>query len=74
MQCHRDGYELTDDPARVIVKLKADSSLLREQVLSAPAREITRAQALGQRLGVAMSAGSMVSDRAQVIFASGTPA
>ncbi len=65
------GTVLTDDPARVIVKLKADSSLLREQVLSATARDITRAQALGQRLGLAMSAGSMVSDRTQVVFASG---
>ena len=65
------GTVLTDDPARVIVKLKADSSLLREQVLSATAHEIGRAQALGQRLGLAMSAGSMVSDRTQVVFASG---
>lgn len=65
------GTVLTDDPARVIVKLKADSSLLREQVLSATAYEIGRAQALGQRLGLAMSAGSMVSDRTQVVFASG---
>src|ERR1700682_1917175 len=65
------GTVLTDDPARVIVKLKANSSLLREQVLSATAQEIGRAQALGQRLGLAMSAGSMVSDRTQVVFASG---
>ena len=65
------GTVLTDDPARVIVKLKADSSLLREQVLSASAYEIGRAHALGQRLGLAMSAGSMVSDRTQVVFASG---
>src|ERR1700694_207554 len=65
------GTVLTDDPARVIVKLKADSSLLREQVLSATVHEIGRAQALGQRLGLAMSAGSMVSERTQVVFASG---
>jgi serine protease len=65
------GTVLTDEPARVIVKLKGDSSLLREQVLSAAAHEIGRAQALGQRLGLAMSAGSMVSDRTQVVFASG---
>src|ERR1700676_4526271 len=65
------GTVLTDDPARVIVKLKADSSLLREQVLSTAAYEIGRAQALGQRLGLAMSAGSMVADRTQVVFASG---
>src|SRR6202163_3696497 len=65
------GTVLTDDPARVIVKLKADSSLLREQVLSTTAYEIGRARALGQRLGLAMSAGSMVADRTQVVFASG---
>src|SRR3984893_2495385 len=65
------GTVLTDEPARVIVKLKADSTLLRERVLSATGQEIGRAQALGQRLGLAMSAGSMVSDRAQVVFASG---
>jgi serine protease len=62
---------LIDDAARVIVKLKADSSLLREQALSGTAHEIRRAQALGQRLGLAMSAGSMVSDRSQVVFATG---
>ena len=71
IQAQTVGAVLTDDPARVIVKLKADSSLLREQVLSATAHEIGRAQALGQRLGLAMSAGSMVSDRTQVVFASG---
>jgi serine protease len=65
------GTVLTDEPARVIVKLKADSTLLREQALSATGQQIGRAQALGQRLGLAMSAGSMVSDRAQVVFASG---
>src|ERR1019366_9687824 len=57
--------------ARVIVKFKADSPLLREQALSAVAHETSRAQALGQRLGLAMSAGSAVSDRSQVVFASG---
>ena len=62
---------LADDAARVIVKLKPDSSLLREQALSGTAHEIRRAQALGQRLGLAMSAGSTVSDRSQVVFASG---
>jgi hypothetical protein len=33
---------LTDGAARVIVKLKADSTLLREQVLSGTAQEIAR--------------------------------
>jgi serine protease len=62
---------LTNDTARVIVKFKTDSPLLREQTLSAAAHETSRAQALGQRLGLAMSAGAAVSDRSQVVFASG---
>jgi serine protease len=71
IQAQTVGAVLTDDTARVIVKLKADSPLLREQVLSATAHETSRAQALGQRLGLAMSAGSTVSERSQVVFASG---
>jgi serine protease len=71
VQAQAVGAVLTDDTARVIVKLKADSPLLREQALSATAHEISRAQALGQRLGLAMSAGSTVSERSQVVFASG---
>src|SRR5438105_491939 len=65
------GAVLIEDAARVIVKLKTDSSLLREQALFTTAPEIGRVQALGQRLGLAMSAGAMVSDRTQVVFASG---
>ena len=39
-----------DNPARVIVKFKADSSLtLQTRALSAGAREASRAQALGAR-------------------------
>jgi serine protease len=71
IQAQTAGAVLTDDTARVIVKLKADSPLLREQVLSAATHETSRARALGQRLGLAMSAGSMVSDRSQVVFANG---
>jgi serine protease len=61
----------TDDTARVIVKLKADSPLLRVQALSAAAPEASRAQALGARLGLTISAGATVSDRTQVMVASG---
>ena len=58
---------------RVIVKLKADSALLRAQAqsLSAAAQKTSRTQALGQRLGVALVAGSFVSERAHVVFARG---
>ncbi len=71
IQAQAVGAVLTDGTARVIVKLKADSPLLREQALSATAHETSRAQALGQRLGLAMSAGSAVAERSQVVFASG---
>lgn len=57
--------------ARVIVKLKSTSPLLREQALSVTAHATTRAQALGQRLGLTMRAGAAVADRSQVVFADG---
>jgi serine protease len=62
---------LTGGTARVIVKFKADSPLVREQALVATAHETIRAQTLGQRLGLAIGAGAAVSDRSQVVFASG---
>jgi len=57
--------------ARVIVKLKADSGLLRRQIASAAAPQTERAQALGQRLGLTLRSGVAVSPRAQVVTASG---
>ena len=62
---------LASDTARVIVKLKADSPLLLTQPVPAAAQPATRAKALAQRLGLAMSAGAAVSERTQVIYASG---
>ena len=59
------------DVARVIVKLKVDSPVLREQALFATAQPTRRAKALGQRLGLATNAGREISERTQVIFASG---
>lgn len=56
--------------ARVIVKFKADSPLLRRQALSATAAS-DRAASLSQRVGMALSAGAAVSDRMQVVTASG---
>ncbi len=55
------------DAARVIVKFRAGSALAsaRSQALS------TGVQALGARLGLPMSSGAAVSDRIQVVFASG---
>ena len=60
-----------DATARVIVKYKADSTLLRKQALSATAQHFAQAQALSARVGLALSAGSGVSDRSHVLFASG---
>src|ERR1700730_379027 len=57
--------------ARVIVKLRADSTLLTEKSAAVEAQQASTAQALGKRIGVAMSAGSSVSERTQVVFASG---
>ena len=57
--------------ARVIVMLKADSSLLRKQALSVKEQHADRAQALGQRVGLALTTGAGVGERTQVVFASG---
>ena len=61
----------TTGQARVIVKYKADSALMRMQALSATAQHTERAQALGQRMGLALRAGTGVAERTQVVFASG---
>jgi serine protease len=60
-----------DSTARVIVKFKADSPLLRAQASSAVAPATSRAQALGARLGVTISDGTPVSERTQVVYATG---
>ena len=57
--------------ARVIVKFKSDSSLMGAQTLSPNARAASRAQVLGQRLGLAMGAGTPVTERSQVVVADG---
>src|SRR5438105_1720687 len=58
--------------ARVIVKFKADSPLLqRRGVMSANNRHVERAEVLGQRVGIALTSGAPVLDRAQVITAHG---
>ena len=57
--------------ARVIVKFKADSPLLRKQVQSASDQHMSQAQTLGQRTGLALRSGAGVADRTQVMFAVG---
>jgi serine protease len=58
-------------PARVIVKLRADSLLLRAQAQSVQAQKSSRTQALGQRIGVDLVAGHFVSERSHVVIAKG---
>ena len=57
--------------ARVIVKYKADSPLLRRETLAAGTQRITAREALAQRIGRALRAGADVGERAQVVFAGG---
>lgn len=71
----------TAAPARVIVTLKADAPLLREQALSAretPSAVADKAQRRADRLaaraGVALRSGAAISERAQVVLASGIDA
>lgn len=64
--------------ARVIVTFKADSAIARQQVLGSASRAETAAQRsteragiLGKRIGFALRGGANVSDRTQVVIASG---
>lgn len=57
--------------ARVIVKYKADSALMRVQVQSVTAAPMARAKALGARLGLALGGGVVVGERTSVVVASG---
>jgi serine protease len=67
---HAQSTVAATSNARVIVKFKAGSALGLERAQAASAGA-ERAQTLGRRLGVALNAGAAVSDRAQVLSASG---
>ena len=58
-------------PARVIVKLKADSTVALAKASGGESRESTRAKILGRRVGLPMRGGSSLSDHTQVVFADG---
>jgi len=58
-------------PARVIVKYRADSDLMKKQAMTATGRRTLQVQALGERIGVALAAGAGVSDRSHVVTARG---
>src|SRR6185369_8277640 len=57
--------------ARVIVKYRADSTLLRKQALSVAGQQTLQASALGNRIGIALDAGRAISDRSHVIIGRG---
>jgi len=70
------GHAHAAPPARVIVTLKADAPLLREQVMSvrqSPAAVAAvaqrRADRLAARAGVPLSTGAAISERSQVVLA-----
>ncbi len=57
--------------ARVIVKFKADSGLLRKQAASVALRHESQALALGARVGLPLAAGRGVAENTQVVLATG---
>ena len=57
--------------ARVIVKYRADSTLLRKQALSVAGQQTLQASALGNRIGIALDAGRAISDRSHVVLGRG---
>src|SRR5439155_11565834 len=57
--------------ARVIVKLKADSPLLPKAAISGTVQRPRHAKTFGDRLGMTMADGEALSERSQVVFASG---
>jgi serine protease len=65
------GTPTAQPSARVIVKLKADSSVLNGQLPSVPEERQRRAKALASRLAVELSTARVISDRVQVVTASG---
>jgi serine protease len=70
-QAHAQAADaaIAGDSARVIVKFKADSALLSAKAVSAKAQLEANAESLGKRLGITMTSGAGVSERAQVVFA-----
>ncbi len=57
--------------ARVIVKYRVDSDMMKKQAMTATGRRTLQAQALGDRIGVTLTAGSALSERSHVVTANG---
>jgi len=62
---------LAHPDARVIVKYKADSLLLRKRADSAATERSDRAEAMGMRVGLSLRAGESVAERTEVLLATG---
>ena len=60
-----------EDAARVIVKFKAGSALVRAQAQSSSPHAIAQARPLGQRIGRALRDGPGLANRTQVLLADG---
>jgi len=71
VQAQTNETSLVSRAGRVIVKIKSDSPLLPKAAISGGTQRPRHAKALGDRLGVTMTDGEAVSERSQVIFASG---
>ncbi|MEO8921835.1 MAG: S8 family serine peptidase, partial [Caldimonas sp.] len=61
----------TSGQARVIVKYKADSPLMKKQAATAASLHIVQTTALGNRIGIALTPGTAITDRMHVVFAAG---
>ncbi|MDQ2735384.1 MAG: S8 family serine peptidase, partial [Pseudomonadota bacterium] len=57
--------------ARVIVKYKVDSPLMKQQAMTAAGVHILQATTLGNRIGIALTPGNSITDRTHVVFATG---
>ena len=57
--------------ARVIVKYRTDSDMMKKQAMTATGRRTLQAQALGDRIGVSLTAGAGIDERAHVVTARG---
>jgi serine protease len=65
------GTSAAASNARVIVKYRANSALMRRQALSDHDQRVAQASALGLRIGLTLRAGRALSDRSHVVMASG---
>ncbi|MEO8836956.1 MAG: hypothetical protein ABI364_09480, partial [Caldimonas sp.] len=63
--------QTTPMSARVIVKYRVDSPLLRKHAASVSVQQKTQAQSLGQRIGIELAAGRAITDRSSVVFGRG---